>query len=96
VIQAEGHDDLSPEELTAIIATYRGHSNGLAGLTQQALSALLRHHMVRSIPPQDCSIADGMQKAETPDRRIKRERNKDVEMREGEKKRKPEVIDLTE
>jgi hypothetical protein len=37
-------DGLSKQELIAIIATYRGHGNGLENLSQKGSKALLQHH----------------------------------------------------
>lgn len=85
---------VSRTELIVILSEYRGHSNDLNDMPQRELQALLKHYRVRHIRVLQSDPANEIQSAIEPSRGVKRERDDDSEVREGEKKQKREVIEL--
>jgi hypothetical protein len=85
---------LTKEELVAVISIYRGHGDGLSGLSQKELVAVLNHHRVSDTFMVAPIHADRVQITSTPASRVKRERDDDHGAVNAPRKRKPEVIEL--
>jgi hypothetical protein len=85
---------LTEEELVAVISTYRGHGDGLGGLSHKELIAVLKYHRVSDTPMVAPIHANRVQITSTPASRMKREREDDCEAVNAPRKRKPEVIEV--